>query len=62
MTRVPFMKHMGLKKESLVTMKWPFFDAEQKASLNFRAAEQVSENYMSSPSERLRSVPEQLQA
>lgn len=34
----------------------------KKASLNFHAAKQGSENYMSSPSEQLRSASKQLQA
>lgn len=39
----PFMKHVGLKKENPVAIKQPFFDAEQKASLKFSAAEQEEE-------------------
>lgn len=47
----PFMKHVGLKKENPVAIKQPFFDAEQKASLKFSAAEQEEEKiHMSLPS------------
>lgn len=45
------MKHVGLKKENPVAIKQPFFDAEQKASLKFSAAEQEEEKiHMSLPS------------